>query len=401
MEEEVCSICGDPGYAEMMVLCDDCNQVSEHIYCMRNHLDEVPEIWFCEACQVRRESDSHCPTTSSNMHQNRSDKAYAAASLQLHEKMDSQGKKQKSIDINEVMVRGLFIPDKRKKGFPKACSPLYKGNKAFKAPEAGKVKFISEAEAAHLRSGAKAMLFYQSPGASGALMPKKGSTSTLPMKNVICRTAKRSFPSRSETTAKNNVDSKLMKDASMWHNDQIRKQTYACVQASEKKTNELGRYGSSNEEPRVATSKKMEKPIDNLEDASTSLRSIVAHPLGRASKRDSSSPTSHLIKNSDDWKHSPHLTLPENWERNISWRGSFEVHGTLFEGNIYQGIEAYRSNSIGHKALEALRRMPTRLIAVLLPRFEVWPRIFQKQFPDADDVALYFLPSDCERFDSN
>ncbi|KAG9448335.1 hypothetical protein H6P81_014463 [Aristolochia fimbriata] len=79
-----------------------------------------------------------------------------------------------------------------------------------------------------------------------------------------------------------------------------------------------------------------------------------------------------------------------------SCRGSFEVHGTLFEGNIYHGIEAYHSNSIGHKALEALGRMPTRLIAVLLPRFEVWPRIFQKQFLDDDDVALYFLPSDCE-----
>ncbi|KAG9447007.1 hypothetical protein H6P81_013135 [Aristolochia fimbriata] len=139
-------------------------------------------------------------------------------------------------------------------------------------------------------------------------MPREGSTRTLPMKNVICRTAKRSFPSRSETTAKNNVDSKLMKDASMRHNDQIRKQTYACVQASGKKTNELGRCGSSNEESGVAASKKIEKPIDNLEDASTSLRSIVAHPLGRASKRDSSSPTSHLIKNLDDRKHNPHLT---------------------------------------------------------------------------------------------
>ncbi|KAG9450244.1 hypothetical protein H6P81_010209 [Aristolochia fimbriata] len=90
------------------------------------------------------------------------------------------------------------------------------------------------------------------------------------------------------------------------------------------------------------------------------------------------------------------ISHPENWEMNISWRGSFEVHGTLFEGNIYHGIEAYHSNSIGHKALEALGRMPTRLIAVLLPRFEVWPRIFQKQFLDDDDVAPYFLPSDCE-----
>ncbi|KAG9457785.1 hypothetical protein H6P81_002293 [Aristolochia fimbriata] len=92
-EEEVYSICGVPCYAELMVLCDDCNQVSEHIYCMRNHLDEVPDIWFCEACQVRRDSDSYCPTTSSNMNENSSDKSDAAASFQEHEKMDSQGKK--------------------------------------------------------------------------------------------------------------------------------------------------------------------------------------------------------------------------------------------------------------------------------------------------------------------
>ncbi|KAG9449474.1 hypothetical protein H6P81_009439 [Aristolochia fimbriata] len=81
-EEEVYSICGVPCYAELMVLCDDCNQVSEHIYCMRNHLDEVPDIWFCEACQVRRDSDSYCPTTSSNMNENSSDKSDAAASFQ-------------------------------------------------------------------------------------------------------------------------------------------------------------------------------------------------------------------------------------------------------------------------------------------------------------------------------
>ncbi|KAG9449478.1 hypothetical protein H6P81_009443 [Aristolochia fimbriata] len=186
--------------------------------------------------------------------------------------------------------------------FPKACSPLYKGNKAFKAPEAGKVKFIPEVEAAHLRSRAKAIL--SPPGASGALMPRKGSTRTLPMKNVICRTAKRSFPSRSETTAKNNVDSKLMKDASM-HNDQIRKQTYACVQASA-----INRAALSSD------------ILSSLywNDIEGHMRGVIDKPIG-----------------------------------------SFEVHGTPFEGNIYHGIEAYHSNSIGHKALEALGRMPTEI----------------------------------------
>ncbi|KAG9447008.1 hypothetical protein H6P81_013136 [Aristolochia fimbriata] len=60
---------------------DDIEYVYQR-YCMRNHVDEVPDIWFCEACQVRRDSDSYCPTTSSNMNENSSDKSDAAASFQ-------------------------------------------------------------------------------------------------------------------------------------------------------------------------------------------------------------------------------------------------------------------------------------------------------------------------------
>ncbi|XP_068656766.1 uncharacterized protein [Aristolochia californica] len=361
-------------------------------------------IWFCEACQKRRESESQCLATSNLMDQKgRDHKSHAVTNLELDENMEKKWKKQKRVEISKLMEQGLFIPDKRKKGFSELPSPSYKGSKSFRSLEAGKVKFISEAEVAHLNSSAKAKLSCQTPGASASLMLRKGPNSTLHVNSVVCRTAKRSFPARSEMITckvfqnKDCFDSALINDTSVLHHNEQRKLRDACVQASEKQTSQCGNYGSSNEELMVATSKKMEKPLVKLVDASTSLGSIVARPMGeRASKRGSPSSTNDLIKDSDVRKHHHPSTLPEIWGGNPTWKGSFQIQGIFLEGNIYHGIQAYCSSSIGHKACEALGRMPGKLLAELLPQSDVWPRSFQKQSPDADDVALYFLHSGCK-----
>ncbi|CAN7005622.1 hypothetical protein BRARA_C00734 [Brassica rapa] len=50
---KVCDICGDAGREDLLAICTGCSDGAEHIYCMRERLNAVPEgDWFCEECQT-------------------------------------------------------------------------------------------------------------------------------------------------------------------------------------------------------------------------------------------------------------------------------------------------------------------------------------------------------------
>ncbi|WOL14458.1 hypothetical protein Cni_G23238 [Canna indica] len=50
MTMNICDICGVSGYMKDIVTCYSCRRASEHIYCMKILLSEVPEVWHCERC---------------------------------------------------------------------------------------------------------------------------------------------------------------------------------------------------------------------------------------------------------------------------------------------------------------------------------------------------------------
>ncbi|KAF3510859.1 hypothetical protein F2Q69_00000698 [Brassica cretica] len=53
---KVCDICGDAGREDLLAICTGCSDGAEHIYCMRERLNAVPEgDWFCEECQSEAE----------------------------------------------------------------------------------------------------------------------------------------------------------------------------------------------------------------------------------------------------------------------------------------------------------------------------------------------------------
>ncbi|KAL5224860.1 hypothetical protein ABZP36_011499 [Zizania latifolia] len=53
---KVCDICGDAGEEKKLAICSRCNDVAEHIYCMRAMIPEVPEgDWLCEECRTEIE----------------------------------------------------------------------------------------------------------------------------------------------------------------------------------------------------------------------------------------------------------------------------------------------------------------------------------------------------------
>ncbi|XP_013628541.1 PREDICTED: uncharacterized protein LOC106334743 isoform X1 [Brassica oleracea var. oleracea] len=50
---KVCDICGDAGREDLLAICTGCSDGAEHIYCMRERLNAVPEgDWLCEECQT-------------------------------------------------------------------------------------------------------------------------------------------------------------------------------------------------------------------------------------------------------------------------------------------------------------------------------------------------------------
>ncbi|KAG5248992.1 Zinc finger, PHD-type [Salix suchowensis] len=52
-EVKVCDICGDVGQEEKLATCSKCSDGAEHIYCMREKLEKVPEgNWMCEECML-------------------------------------------------------------------------------------------------------------------------------------------------------------------------------------------------------------------------------------------------------------------------------------------------------------------------------------------------------------
>ncbi|KAF9685524.1 hypothetical protein SADUNF_Sadunf03G0063500 [Salix dunnii] len=56
-EVKVCDICGDVGQEEKLAVCSKCSDGAEHIYCMREKLEKVPEgNWMCEECMLGDEN---------------------------------------------------------------------------------------------------------------------------------------------------------------------------------------------------------------------------------------------------------------------------------------------------------------------------------------------------------
>ncbi|XP_023001152.1 uncharacterized protein LOC111495374 isoform X4 [Cucurbita maxima] len=52
MADHFCYVCGDVGYAELIITCSKCKVVREHLYCMSNKSGNVPKSWLCGNCTL-------------------------------------------------------------------------------------------------------------------------------------------------------------------------------------------------------------------------------------------------------------------------------------------------------------------------------------------------------------
>lgn len=68
-------------------------------------------------------------------------------------------------------------------------------------------------------------------------------------------------------------------------------------------------------------------------------------------------------------------------------------------GDIYRGLQAQPPRTVSGRAYALSLRLPLTLRVMLLPRSQIWADLFQNDYPDLNDIALYFSPDDkIERF---
>ncbi|XP_026415579.1 uncharacterized protein LOC113310967 [Papaver somniferum] len=90
--------------------------------------------------------------------------------------------------------------------------------------------------------------------------------------------------------------------------------------------------------------------------------------------------------------------LPDQLAIHATWKGSFEILDSVLLGGTYEGLQAHLSWKVRRKVYEVANAMPNVLQLKLYPRADVWPEELNRLSPTVDDIALYFLPGDNERF---
>ncbi|KAJ6291838.1 hypothetical protein OIU76_023849 [Salix suchowensis] len=126
---KVCDICGDAGREDSLAICSRCADGAEHIYCMREMLQNLPEgDWLCEECKLIEEAE--------NQKQDAEEKRMNVASTQNSGKRHAEPVELASAPKKQATETSLASP--------KSCSPsriaAVSRDTSSKSLDKGKVK---------------------------------------------------------------------------------------------------------------------------------------------------------------------------------------------------------------------------------------------------------------------
>ncbi|KAJ0981972.1 hypothetical protein J5N97_010227 [Dioscorea zingiberensis] len=79
----------------------------------------------------------------------------------------------------------------------------------------------------------------------------------------------------------------------------------------------------------------------------------------------------------------------------VRWKGTFEV--LFLDSFVNFEMQAHCPKKFSLKVYDMSQQIPTELKLKVVPRTDVWPRAFQSDPPEDDDIGLYFLPSSLKR----
>ncbi|KAI9377259.1 hypothetical protein POPTR_019G041900v4 [Populus trichocarpa] len=130
---KVCDICGDAGREDFLAICSRCADGAEHIYCMREMLQKLPEgDWLCEECKLAEEAE--------NQKQDAEEKRMNVASTQSSGKRHAEHMELASAPKRQATESSLASP--------KSCSPsriaAVSRDTSFKSLDKGKVKIAHQ-----------------------------------------------------------------------------------------------------------------------------------------------------------------------------------------------------------------------------------------------------------------
>ncbi|KAM3361684.1 hypothetical protein P3S68_016538 [Capsicum galapagoense] len=96
----------------------------------------------------------------------------------------------------------------------------------------------------------------------------------------------------------------------------------------------------------------------------------------------------------------PIMTHPCDPALAHSWKGSFEIIGALkFTPRMLNNcIDTYPPSKVRRKVYEFLRLLPGTLKFKLVSHEAIWTSLFNSHLPGKEDIGLYFLASERDRF---
>ncbi|KAK9278046.1 hypothetical protein L1049_027603 [Liquidambar formosana] len=369
-----CDICGGVCNGDLIATCSQCSVAREHVYCMRNHILKVPDVWFCESCRLKLD----------------------IASLKYGAKEPFP----KTLTSNCGIIHSdthLVGPKKLPDGTGR------QDNKRQKMIETAKVKFISAQEAIKLSSGTKKV---ESPVRSNLV---KSPCRWDNMASVSKRT-----PVGSKTVTPKLSQLKVTKNPRFGPPGILKPPSHFSVKQVPQAAKEFKATKTL-----VVHSKEhicREQPIQSLKPASEceTSNAKVEKVTNKAACASSSSmhclPFDSSGGNFFDDAELGNSIVEENNLLNIlstlkkhipnpprtdsTWEGSFEILGSTTHGKHYDGFKAHPPSKVHRKAYDFSKQMCTNLQFKLLPRCNLWADIFQDDCPDENDIGLYIVPRD-------
>ncbi|XP_023520146.1 uncharacterized protein LOC111783448 isoform X2 [Cucurbita pepo subsp. pepo] len=343
MADHFCYVCGDVGYAELIITCSKCKVVREHLYCMPNKSRDVPKSWLCGNCTL---DEAKSPDDSGSL---------------VQPKMPRHAKTGKVKFLPTEEVRKLSS------GGMKGPSKL---NAAFGPQRTFKSRKFFESSIPR-------------PHYQASKESQERSSATVPP--TICGVKK---PSLATCLPSMPVDPvQTLKKAKV-------KVTDIPAKASSVSRHDL---------PVTKTGKEVPSPSTKLEDMqkqrkNASLTQEIHAYRGNKGKE----VPSPLTKLEDTQKQMKYALMTQEIHAyrdclpslHASWKGGFQFIDARMGGEFYDGFLAKPPCVVHGRAYELSRKIPPILQVKLLSRSDIWDELFHDECPDLADIALYFFPAD-------
>ncbi|KAL4012730.1 hypothetical protein IC575_029844 [Cucumis melo] len=441
MADQLCYICGDVGYAELIVTCTKCKVVREHLYCMPNRNDdEVPNSWLCGNCTLDGA------------------KSPDGSGLQVQPKMPRHAKigKVKFLPTEEVMKLssgGINAPSKlnttfapqKKSNFRKVFEssmprPLFQASK-----ESQERSPLMPSKTCGLKKQALATCLPPMPVGPVQTL-KKVKADTLACTSSVsrhgCPVTKtgKEVPSPSnklQDTQKQRKDAlfthevyayrdnkgkqvpspsiklqdtqKQRKDAMFTHEDYAYRDNTGKNVPSPSKQKKDGSCKYQIHPSHDNKAKEVLSPFTKLEDTQKEKDTLFTHQIHAYHDKKGKEAPSPSTKLEDVQKNLKDALMIQEIHAyrdyfpslHASWKGGFHFVGTRMAGEFYDGFLAKPPCVVYGRVYELSRKIPPILQVKLVSRSDIWNDLFHDECPDLADVALYFFPCNIERSRKN